>query len=58
MSFSDCAKCWDTPCNCGNEGYVVIYDKRLREMSREDFHACRKHLDECAKAYLDKEQDK
>lgn len=24
MSWTDCPKCWDTPCTCGHEGYVLV----------------------------------
>ncbi len=39
MSLSDCERCWDTPCRCGNDGYVVLYpgtaDLRARLKSLE-----------------------
>lgn len=25
MSLSSCPDCWDTPCQCGRQGYVVVY---------------------------------
>ena len=24
--LSDCGDCWDTPCTCGAQGYVLVYD--------------------------------
>jgi hypothetical protein len=30
MAFSDCPKCWDTPCTCGNEWRSMRIDKVIR----------------------------
>ena len=24
MSLSDCEKCWNTPCTCGHQGYLLM----------------------------------
>jgi hypothetical protein len=44
MGFSDCSRCWDTPCECGLAGYVTIWAPesmraQLRDLSpeRRDF---------------------
>ena len=29
MALSDCAKCWDTPCTCGHDGYYLIYKSEV-----------------------------
>lgn len=49
MSLSDCEKCWDTPCECGNYGYMVVRAKpenykRLQDLPREEFDRLRTFL--------------
>lgn len=44
MSLSDCARCGDTPCQCGNDGYVVVYPPadlvpRLRALTPAEYEA-------------------
>jgi hypothetical protein len=54
MSLSDCAKCWDTPCECGNEGYLVLYlpEGRDHTLSREEFNKLKEHLKAEMKKWL------
>ncbi len=33
MSLSDCEKCWDTPCTCGNEYKNYSKDALIKLMS-------------------------
>lgn len=34
MSMSDCEKCWETPCDCGHEGYSVLRDGGVHAKNR------------------------
>ena len=58
MALSDCHRCWDTPCECGEHGYMVIRAsqenyKRLQDMPREQFEKLREHLAAILNAALD-----
>lgn len=49
MSLSDCAMCWDTPCSCGESGYLSIYPQkdhgqRLRSLSYPERMRIREQL--------------
>lgn len=57
MALSDCEKCWDTPCECGNYGYMVIRTKpenykRLQDLPREEFDKLRAFLGHILNAAL------
>ena len=44
MSFSDCPLCWDTPCECGHYGYVVVRDAALAGLPAEEFQRIKRAL--------------
>src|SRR6476661_5482242 len=58
MSLSDCEKCWDTPCECGNYVYMVLRTstpeeyKRLQELPRETFDKLKTFLQTIMQAAL------
>lgn len=42
MSMTDCAKCWETPCVCGNDGYLAVYPNKIRLLRTAPYEARRK----------------
>ena len=46
--MSDCPKCWDTPCECGHEGYITIWLPAKHGLSVEQLA----HLKQVLKADL------
>lgn len=49
MALSDCERCWDTPCECGFEGYIAVYApqelrQKLRDLPRGEFSRIRGEL--------------
>lgn len=44
MSLTDCVECWDTPCTCGHEGYIVLYLPKDHGLSSHDVQALKEAL--------------
>jgi hypothetical protein len=37
VSLSSCARCWDTPCECGEAGYMLVRHEKLRLLNSKAF---------------------
>jgi len=57
--MSDCERCWNTPCSCGWEGYLVVYvGSAVRVVPRETLDAMKKRFESELKAEIEKYADK